>query len=107
MAVHVFLGDAEVDVEEQRPTDRRSLRLAAVEERPKPRGMDELPMVCEALDRKLPVCPIGEAFLVDARAGGDVLLDPTAEHPRSVEAAVDDHLVARRDALALEHHLEL
>src|SRR4051794_8188269 len=102
MAVRVLLGGAEVDVEEKRPANRSSLGLAAVEERPEPRGMDELPIFCEALDRKLPVCPIGEAFLVHARAGRDVLLDPAAEHPRSVEAAVDDHLVARRDALALE-----
>ncbi len=97
----VLLGDAEVDVEEQEASGRRSLRAVAVEHLAEPSGVDEPVVVREmlhgqALVRRPRVPVVGANSRVAERG------EPAPHGRHVVGRAVEDDLLAGDDLLRVQ-----
>ena len=79
MAVLVLLRNAEVHVEQEVASHRRSLRRAAVENLSQPLGMNEALVVRETLDRQAIVCSPDDPLLVRSDVVEPDLGEPRAQ----------------------------
>jgi hypothetical protein len=97
----VFLGDAEVDVEQEDAACRRRLGPASVEDFAEPRRMDQLTVARELLDRVAIVGgPIGPAGLEAPESGDADRLQAVDQRARvGLVVAVDDGGRPRREVV--------
>src|SRR3989442_330665 len=105
----VLFEDAEVDVKEEESSSGRRLGASAVEQLAEPFGVDELVIVRQTVNRKRRLRrPLRPAALVRPHAGAAQFGQSRLERPGIFgPIAVEDDLVAGKDALGSEQPLDL